>query len=124
MTVSIVTESTFERTVTPDAPLLDRDCDLITHIENPGREPVSVRVVVGFDDMVEYVLEPGQKRPFIDDGPFPMVAIQYIGVRVFVDGDVVLTCALCDLASRRALFECSIGDWTYASSRVSRRTPM
>jgi hypothetical protein len=104
--VPIVTESTFKRTVTPDAPLLARDCDLVTHIENPGSLPVAVRVVVGFEDMVEYVLQPGQERPFIDDGPFPMVAFQYNGVRVIADGDVVLTCALCDLTSRRALVDC------------------
>lgn len=120
MSIAIFTESVFERLVTPDEPLVARDCDLVTHIHNPGTTPVKVRVVVGFEDMVEYTLAAGEKRPFIDDGPFPMVAVQYTGVRVVADSDLLLTCALCDLTTRRALVKCRIGEWSYADGTVAK----
>lgn len=91
-----VTESTFEKVVARGLPVIDANCDLITHVHNPGTEPVSVRVDVGLRTVGAYILEPGIGRPFVDDGPLPVFAVKRCGVRVIVSGEVVLTCALCD----------------------------
>lgn len=108
-----VTESTFEKTVSPGAPNLTVDCDLVTHVRNPGESPVSVRVDVGLHTKVAYLLEPGVSRPLIDGGPLPMPAVRYRGVRIVTNGDVVLTCALCDRESMSTATDCRIGRWVY-----------
>jgi hypothetical protein len=111
-----VTESTFEKVVAPGVPVVDANCDLITHVRNPGTEAVAVRVDVGLSTMVAYILEPGVQRPFVDDGPLPVFAVKN-GVRVIVSGDVVLTCALCDHDSTTAT-EFKIGNWLYKDGLV------
>jgi hypothetical protein len=112
-----VTESTFEKVVAPGAPVVDANCDLITHVHNPGTEPVSVRVDVGLRTVSAYILEPGIGRPFVDDGPLPVFAVKRCGVRVIVSGDVVLTCALCDHDSTTAT-EFKIGNRLYKDGLV------
>lgn len=112
-----VTESTFEKIVAPGAPTIDANCDLITHVHNPGTEPVAVRIDVGLSTVVAYILEPGASRPFVDDGPLPVFAVKRCGVRVIVSGEVVLTCALCDHDSRNTT-EFEIGNILYKDGSV------
>jgi hypothetical protein len=112
-----VTESTFEKVVAPGEPVVDADCDLITHVHNPGTEPVAVRIDVGLSTVTAYILEPGVGRPFVDDGPLPVFAVKRCGVRVIVNGDVVLTCALCDSESTTAT-EFKLGNRLYKDGLV------
>lgn len=112
-----VTESTFEKVAAPGAPVIDVDCDLITHVRNPGTQPVAVRVDVHLSTIAAYILEPGVSRPFVDDGPLPVFAVKRNSVRVIVNGDVVLTCALCDYDSTTAT-RFKIGNWLYKDGLV------
>lgn len=112
-------DTTFVITITPGDPVVRHDCDLLLKIHNPADTRVAAALIVGFETVQLYDLEPGETRPVVDDGPLPMVALPYRVVKIVCDSELRVTCGLCSNEDRRKLVKCRLGRWTYRGSTMT-----
>ena len=111
---------TFCKTLDPIHPVLIHDCDLLMHLHNPGVTHADIAIVVGTDVVQRHALAPGETCEVIDNGPLPMVALEYRVVKIVCNTELQLTCGICSNEDRRKLVACRIGRWLYSGSTMTR----